>query len=287
MTNNDAATETTVAIEASYNTGNGTGTGFMFAFMNATGDEAHPVLFTNKHVVEGAESIKLRFSTSAVDKAGVRNGVCTFFLDAGWRELWLPHPAQDVDLGCISLGPLLHRLVSHGIHGHGHMFSEKDLLDSAATAELSSVEDILMVGYPSGLYDTKHNRPLVRRGITASDIKLDFEGLQEFVIDCAAYPGSSGSPIVLPQKVVSSPAGVLLGLRRNALVGVLHAGPTRAIKGTVIVEPGVTPQETLHRDMMNLGYVIKAHRLREFRPLLASLPTTLTVQVRSEFKAAA
>lgn len=65
--------------------------------------------------------------------------------------------------------------------------------------ELSAVEEILMVGYPNGLWDSVNNYPLIRRGITASHPAVDFEvdGVPTTVVDAACFPGSSGSPVIL------------------------------------------------------------------------------------------
>jgi hypothetical protein len=48
-----------------------------------------------------------------------------------------------------------------------------------------------MVGYPNGLWDTANNFPLIRRGVTATHIKNNYNGKSEFVIDIACYGGSS------------------------------------------------------------------------------------------------
>ncbi len=52
-----------------------------------------------------------------------------------------------------------------------------------------------MVGYPVGLWDSVNNMPILRRGSTATLLDWTYEGRQEFVIDAACFPGSSGSPV--------------------------------------------------------------------------------------------
>ena len=42
-------------------------------------------------------------------------------------------------------------------------------------SELSAVEEILMIGYPNGLWDAVNNYPLIRRGVTASHPAVDFD----------------------------------------------------------------------------------------------------------------
>ena len=54
-----------------------------------------------------------------------------------------------------------------------------------------------MVGYPNGHSDQINNRPIVRRGITATSLQEDFNGQKVFLADIAVFGGSSGSPIFI------------------------------------------------------------------------------------------
>lgn len=54
-----------------------------------------------------------------------------------------------------------------------------------------------MIGYPNGLWDSQNNLPIIRRGITATSVKKDYNGKKEFLIDAAVFPGSSGSPVFI------------------------------------------------------------------------------------------
>ena len=49
----------------------------------------------------------------------------------------------------------------------------------------------MMVGYPALLYDAQNNYPIIRRGITASDPAVDFNGKPEIAIDIPAIGASS------------------------------------------------------------------------------------------------
>ena len=49
----------------------------------------------------------------------------------------------------------------------------------------------------TALIDEVNNKPVVRKGITATDIRLDYNGRKEFLIDAACFHGSSGSPVFL------------------------------------------------------------------------------------------
>jgi hypothetical protein len=43
---------------------------------------------------------------------------------------------------------------------------------------LSTLEDVLMVGYPIGLWDSAHNLPILRRGVTVSHPQTNFQDRQ-------------------------------------------------------------------------------------------------------------
>ena len=53
------------------------------------------------------------------------------------------------------------------------------------------------VGYPKGTWDVSNKLPIVRRGITASPVSVDFGGQKKFLIDAPIYRGSSGEPVIL------------------------------------------------------------------------------------------
>jgi hypothetical protein len=92
-------------------------------------------------------------------------------------------------------------------------------------SNLSALEDILMVGYPIGLWDDVNNFPVLRRGITASHPIVDFQGKSIGLADIASFPGSSGSPIlILNEGSFTSQSGFCIG-SSLIFLGVLYAGP--------------------------------------------------------------
>jgi hypothetical protein len=58
-------------------------------------------------------------------------------------------------------------------------------------------EDILMIGYPNGLWDNVNCIPYFKKGMTATHPFINYKGNEEFVMDISVYPGSSGSPVFL------------------------------------------------------------------------------------------
>jgi len=120
-----------------------------------------------------------------------------------------------------------------------------------------------MVGYPIGLWDENNNLPIFRRGVTATHPSIDFKGKKEFLIDVAAFPGSSGSPILLlnesgiyhDKKQKANVVG-----QRIVFLGVLYAGPQMTAEGEIVVRDIPTHRQIFAQVplMINLGCVIKA-----------------------------
>lgn len=129
-----------------------------------------------------------------------------------------------------------------------------------------------MIGYPNGIWDFKNNMPIVRRGITATNPKLDYNGLPIFIIDCACFPGSSGSPVLIFNQgsYTDARGNINLGTGRVILLGVLFAGPQHIAEGEIktIDLPLKQAQISLSHIPNNLGFVVKAQKLFDFRPLL-------------------
>ena len=59
------------------------------------------------------------------------------------------------------------------------------------------LNDLIVVGYPLGLYDSMHNTPIIRSATIAIVYPLPFEGKDYFLIDSRLHKGTSGSPVIL------------------------------------------------------------------------------------------
>lgn len=130
-----------------------------------------------------------------------------------------------------------------------------------------------MIGYPNGIWDSHNNMPIVRRGITATNVNHNYQGEPIFVIDCACFPGSSGSPIVLYDEghFSSDEKGLSINTGpRLMLLGVLFAGPQHTAQGEihVIDTPLKQVPISLSRIPNNLGFVIQADKLLDFKKIL-------------------
>ena len=152
------------------------------------------------------------------------------------------------------------------------MAAQKDtLLAIRMLSSVDAVEEIIMIGYPNGLWDSTNNMPIVRRGITATNISFDYNGKKEFLIDAACFPGSSGSPVLICNVGAyrDKQGNLNLGSSRVLFVGVLYAGPQLTVTGDIrIVSVPDSQQKAMSVAAIpnNLGYIIKSECILDFVP---------------------
>lgn len=265
----DQLVHTTIRIETVGTNGQGSGTGFFMTLCN-DGHQNVPVVVTNKHVIDGAHQGVLFFTRSKHDEdmPDLGNNLTVTIDD--FARGWLLHPDTDVDLAVLPIGPILEHLAASGEKVFFKAFGTDLIAEEDFLVGLTAIEDVLMLGYPNGLWDPKHNLPITRRGVTATPPGVAFNGRQEFVIDCACFPGSSGSPVLLfnSSGYVNKATGETMLGGRVKLLGVLWGGPQFNAVGDLLVVPVPTTQASkdvaLSRIPMNLGYCVRATQLRWF-----------------------
>src|SRR5262249_23770549 len=136
-----------------------------------------------------------------------------------FEQGWVKHPEPSIDLAVLPLAPVLKTLQAQGVRPFYKSFRVSDLADEAFLLELSAIEDIVMVGSQNGLGDSRNTFLMVRGEITATPAYIDFEGRPHFKIDCACFPGSSGSPVLLynPVSYIDKRGNTMLGGARIRL----------------------------------------------------------------------
>lgn len=252
----DKLAYSTVRIECkNRNRETGTGTGFFYDLDLYDGARL-PVIITTKHAIKGAVLGRLRFTTATNDGMPNNGNYFTFSLGK-FEERWIPHPDPDIDLCIMPMAPIVRELEKKRISIFYLPFDGSSLPQKETPESLSAIENIIMVGYPNGIWDKANNLPIFRKGITATHPGFDYNGKEEFLIDAACFPGSSGSPVLRLN------GGVML-------LGVLYAGPQYTINGDIEIVNVPTIQKTmaLSRIPNNLGVVIKSKKIREFERIL-------------------
>ncbi|MEB5837035.1 serine protease [Pantoea dispersa] len=238
------------------------GTGFWFAFAD-TEKSGLPLLVTNKHVIENAINIRVRLNISSQKRPELK----FYDLKIDQPSYFIQHPNPNIDICALPVMGLLEDLDSQGIRVENFFFTDRNFLNQQF---VTPVEDVFMAGYPNGLWDSTNNRPIIRKGITASSLLEDWQGRPEFMIDMACYGGSSGSPVfIMNEGSFATANGIAMG-NRFIFLGLLYAGPTISANGSIdIVDvPTAARQVVNTKLMMNLGMVIKAEQLNALRPYL-------------------
>lgn len=269
MSLSEMITYSTVLIRCKYSDGtSGSGTGFI---VNLCSDKEQntcvPVLITNNHVV--ANSVETVFEFCRADENG--NPIDTQPFAVGYQgNSWIHHPDSSVDLCCLLLAEALRQLEKNNTKVF-YIPLETNLIPTQKNLEeLSAMEDVVMVGYPIGLSDTYNHKPIIRRGITSSHPKKDYQGKKETLLDMACYPGSSGSPVfILNQGTYTTPNGITVG-NRIYLLGVLYGGHEFNAQGILHFANLPNVPVPVTRIPINLGIMIKAERILEFENLFKS-----------------
>jgi hypothetical protein len=232
------------------------GTAFVYEHQTAPGDKT-PMLITNRHVVAGSTYVTVRFHrrdpsapTWAVD------GYVDLAFPLSESE-WIGHPDPTIDLCGIKLSRFQQHAQAQGKELAVLSLSQRLIPNDLAAFD--AVEEIVMIGYPSGWWDETNNYPILRKGVTASHPGIDFNGKPEIAIDMACFPGSSGSPVLIPYSMArAKPVAFFDASRPVAFLGVLAAGPMFPIAGEVC-DGSSAPLPTRTTIPMNLGFVVKAH----------------------------
>lgn len=275
MTNLSASekiTYSTVRIECEYNDGtSGTGTGFFFQFLRDKTTGSHvPVVITNKHVINQSTKGRLIFTKANSNNEPLDTQHFQVYFD-NFETFWRKHPDIDVDLCAMPIAPFLTEANKRGERLFYISLDKSLIPTSQQLSDFSALEEILMVGYPNGIWDNVNNKPILRKGVTATHPNFDYCGKKEIMIDAACFPGSSGSPVFIFNEggYRDKRGNMYMGASRVILLGVLYAGPQHTAQGDIQIINVPTGQRpiTISKIPNNLGLIIKAERILELENL--------------------
>ena len=273
---------TTIRIEADL--GNGvlsTGTGFFYTFFDDEKIQV-PCIVTNKHVIANAKCLKLRFSLSESGK--LTNKQFTFEL-TNLNDFIINHPDNSIDLSIILIASLLDFFKAKKNKLYYTTLTKKDIPNEEYIQDkISNIEDITVIGYPDGIWDCVNNLPIVRKGITATSLKYDFENTPKFLIDSAIYNGSSGSPVFIYNQGTYSIKNTIYAGGRVKLIGIVYAVAQHKVNGEIkiVLAPAIKSKPITETHIPNnLGVVIKAKKIFDFEEVLKTLITQNSQKVDS------
>ena len=170
------------------------GTGFFFGYQ----DEKVKCVFlvTNYHVLTGhsptekqeplGDVITFQIHSSGDDPSQTKVYSRHLYTN-GCPNWFVNHKCPEADLAILALP-------GNSFDGIPRAFcSSKEYIDANLRIRPSS--PITLIGYPYGYYDTKNNLPVWKTGNIASEPQVNFEGNPLLLVDVAAFPGMSGSPV--------------------------------------------------------------------------------------------
>ena len=256
---------TTIRLEGQEKSGESiVGTCFFFA-LNRNGVHLQ-YLVTNKHVVKDLQSgnFSIILQDNGQPVLGHRVNVK---LSQDFHQWWTFHP--DYDLAIAPLKWLIDRLSQNSLNIYYKTFDESLIPKQEDLQQIDALEEVIFIGYPSGLWDSSNHLPIFRRGITATPFYIDYKNLKVFLIDASVFPGSSGSPVVLYD---------ITGMFLNKSTGAVQAGSRTYFLG--LISDGFFEEENwdikkiparkAHKQivqteqMIDLGLVIKSQVIVEF-----------------------
>lgn len=244
----------------------GEGTGFYWSVMREPPSQML-LLVTNKHVIEGADSIAvLTHLTPNVETPQPSGEFANCVVELSATGVF-PHPDLTVDLVGINISGLMREAQAGGRDLYVRGMAARFLPTADEWQKFDAVENVIMIGCPRGIFDQVNNLPITRRGITATPLFRRYEGRDEFLVDMACFPGSSGSPVFMVDQngfVDRATNRYRMGEGRFFFLGILYAGPTITNEGTIIL--GGQPRIEV-AGMMHLGQCIRSTKMLEIEEL--------------------
>lgn len=248
------------------------GTGFFMRryFPDKTNINA---IVTNNHVVDGYDYAEI--TLAGIDENGMpddKNHVTITINDLQKRRI--SHPDKNIDVCLLFVNDKIEEYEKAGKSVYYKAVGTEMTLLPTDYASLTSIEDVIMIGYPNGIMDTYNNKPVVRKGITATSLKLDYNGTPDFMVDIACFYGSSGSPVFLRKEGLAKETtdkGLTIGLSPSySLLGIIHSMSIAKASGEIVVKEIPTSMKPIVETTipLNLGQVTKAKKILEIFDLV-------------------
>lgn len=184
-----------------------TGTGVIINMSSQEKNTTIPILVTNRHVINDSKNIIIDLHQAEEGRISenhikVEYKSSDFICD------------DELDIAILPLAPVLNLAITQNKNPFFKSIGEEIFLDEKKQERLSAIEEIIFIGYPKGISDTRTKLPIVRKGITATPIWNNFNNSPEFLVDAETFEGSSGSPVFIYNNGgYFSNGGMVVGVR--------------------------------------------------------------------------
>src|SRR5574337_11535 len=247
-----------------------TGTGFFYQVTHPSSDLAKVLILTNKHVIRGAAVVRFVLSAAPtvadLDDSHQPKGRVDHAVVHPLAGNLLEHPDPEIDLCGIDITIPYGHLLQSGQQLRSMSLTSDWLLDAADRRSLPDIQQTLVIGYPSGLWDSFNNMPIARRGTTATHALAHYAGKRNFLVDVAAFPGSSGSPVSAYETPMYRLAdGSFSPGTKAALIGVVWGVIERTVEGAMkaIKIPAAIGHIPILKTSLNLAIALHADAVRD------------------------
>lgn len=241
----------TVRIQVSHNDGtSSTGTGFIINLSRQ--DKASiPVLVTNQHVIKNAQYVSIElFKMNSETNEPMTEEKINVRIEGPFSQNF---QSEELDIAFVPLAQLLQKLLEQKIPIYFKSVGTGIFCSKEIEENLSSIEEVIFIGYPLGIEEKSKKLPLVRRGITSTPVWTNYsnsnaQNNETFLIDAGVFPGSSGSPVfIYNQGTYSTGVNITVGTR------IIFLG---MLKNSIIKND--------NRQFIGLGEVIKSRVIIDF-----------------------
>jgi len=254
----------TVRIETELGKGK-TGTGTAFVFAVVRGDRNFLCLVSNKHVIANATVGRFFFTAATKEGTAPDIGKRVDIVHNQFDRAWHGHEDPAVDIAITPLWPIVKQLEAQNAKPFFVPITDELMPTEAQLGELDALEEVVFIGYPNGIYDTKNLLPVMRRGTTATPIHVNYDGKPIFLMDASVFPGSSGSPVLICHSgSYRSKNSLVLG-SRLLFLGIVSSVFVRHDHGRIELMTIPTQQMPMARteQMIDLGVVFNYNAVRE------------------------
>jgi len=184
-------------------TNTGTGTGFICQLTDKKYSKLNSLFFlvTNKHVIKDATKLVIKMHKLDSAKANkttkqvevILNNQEEIILEEDINSLFYFHPNEKIDIAILNMNQTVLKKFTPLL-----MAIEIDnIIPDRNSSQVNIYDNITFIGYPNGLFDEKNLLPIIRKGSFATPYQIYFNGEPTFLIDASVFPGSSGSPVFL------------------------------------------------------------------------------------------
>lgn len=254
---------TTVRVDTVSNGGE-TGAGTGFIFQHKYKEQEYPFIVTNKHVVADAIKGGITFICGNKDKPTLGTSFRVDF--DNFEAHWHGHPDKETDITVIPLIPLVEHMKKQGVDVFFRSISSLNIPNPEQEKQLDAIEEVVFVGYPNGIWDSKNFTPIARKGTTATPFALNYGGEKKFLIDASVFGGSSGSPVFVYQSgVYATKNGPATAGTKFFFIGVVAAVYFKTATNDIVSLPIPTHAKNvaIDKEMIDLGIVFKASTVVE------------------------